>query len=1655
MLYLAKFQLRYLFMVLLCCLSSVQAQQLMHSISDKSVIEYMKQAGGLKIADSGQVLMSSTREAVLLVQNEKQFKTIKLQPSIFKDPGLAGIDQMQDGRLVLVNEGSGRIAIIDEHSNQLTRLFSRSGGGAGEINDPRGVAVSINKRIYVADRGNDRISVFNDQGLFLQAIGNHDRDDRDLSNPTHVALDANENIYVLEAGERNRVSIFRSSGELIKQLDSKTFGQILGSPVDFSAMTVDLNGTLYLADEHSWQIVAYNWRNKRILNRFGVLGESIGQYRDLSQMSVNNQGQLAVLDKVNGKVEVYQLEQKTFSQPVKTNTIKLGSDIHSDCRSVHTFIDGQTLCIRKNGHGIVKLSSEGKELGQFASEIKQPSALHSGKQMVAILQKNKLYAYTHDGQKIYSLGRLGSLPGSFDNPTHVFTAHNNIYVADSGNNRVQIFAKDGQFVKQIEGGSSETFEQVGAIAVDSRKNLYIADGKGDRMIKVLDEDLIAVASIGHKKPSSHKAKKIHALDFDQQDRLYALVTSSINKYSIRLYDGYHQILEFGSGGENGSDVYFEKVGSMFVSSTDKNSIFINDYKRKKLFRFDYHEYPGAAFDLRVSANASQVKLEWNSSRSPLITHYEIHAAATEQGPFIKISTTTDLTKTLTVQETQHVNWFHIRAIGGYDLPAQPSMARENQYNKLLQWYKAERFADVVALADRLLRMEQDNADLLQLKADSESRSGRHQAALASYRQLEHYADHKNHAIRQQVRVYFELEQYLDVKSLIDPVLAQQPKQVYPYLICAELSLKLSDAIGAVTCAEDGLTLNPGHVRLRYLLGKAYILAGIEGKGLDEYRSVVDAHPGEHGIRLLIADDLMRMQRYKQALGHYNALAKASPSMSEAIIGKTNALLKLDRDDEAKALAIKLSTNKQTRGDGYYLLGKIAVKQKKHAEALLHLTRASKSTPDNIVAWISLAQAYIELKKISEAVTSLSQGIKANPGDYRLYLLAGKLELEQEHYLQANSYLDKAVSLNRQSIEAIKLYAHSLFATRNYYRAASYAHRAAKAAPKDTEILALQADIARQQGKIVSAIEYLKTAISLQPSSAQLQYRLGRVYLHANLFDKSQQHLEKATAINSAWAEPHIALGQLLQKRQLFDLAIASFEQAVQLDPTNNNKAMLNAAFSDKKRSLEFNSNAPKLLLSDLNLKHVFSAAYKQYADQSIGSVTLKNASNTDYGNLQLSFHIKEYMDFPMTQDITLIKANESRQYEFKVTFNNKILQVDEDIGVQVEVKLTYNRNGQKDSIRLSQPMTIYGKNAMVWGDAEMVGSFVTPKDDTLRDYVRTVINEFQPDPGPLNDKLVAAMTYFSSLTAAGTKYIVDPNTPYTTLRDDQVDYVQFPRETLKLKSGDCDDLSVLLSAGLENLGIETVFLETPGHLLMMFNTGLAEQQTGLISSDSSLLVIRNDQVWIPLEATMLGASFNEAWAEGASKYYKARAENKLGIIDLRQAWQQYKPVTLGKSSYDIGIPDSDRTRSLIKLAKDQLLSKSIDRLILPYQSMILNDPTNIKARMQIAILYTRYGLYDNAQMAFDALREIAPENSGVHTNQGNLYLLTAKYDEAIASYRQAVTLDELDGGIWVNISMAHYRKGELKAAGDAYQQAVTLSPEIKNHYSVYSKLLSQ
>ena len=449
------------------------ALEIQHFVEGKEHADIFADASGLTINDEGVVYVSSQEKGSLLTIVDGKIEAFALSPSIFKDSDLGGIDILANGSLVVVNEGSGQIAVLDSNREVLAQ-FSQSGDDPGELDDPRPVAVSVNNNIYVGDVGNKQITVFNDQGLFLHSFGRHGSGGEDIQKPTHISLDADENIYVLEAG---KVSIFDIHGNLIDRITAKDIKSQLSETPEFTAMTVDLNGTLYLGDLVSSQIILLDWQNRKVLSKFGALGQSRTQYRRIAELAVNNRGQIAILDSKNKKVEVFQLDETQFAKPKVTDLLQFAKQQDSNCQSIHVVSTEKNLCIKFDKKGIVMLSADGEELGEFASEIKKPVALHSDGKTVAILEGNKLSVYDVSGKSIFSLGRYGSAAGGFKDPAYVFVHNGQYYVSDIGNNRIQVFSNDGQFVEEIKSrqGDKEFFINVGPIVVDSQSQIYIAD----------------------------------------------------------------------------------------------------------------------------------------------------------------------------------------------------------------------------------------------------------------------------------------------------------------------------------------------------------------------------------------------------------------------------------------------------------------------------------------------------------------------------------------------------------------------------------------------------------------------------------------------------------------------------------------------------------------------------------------------------------------------------------------------------------------------------------------------------------------------------------------------------------------------------------------------------------------------------------------------------------------------------------------------------------------------------------------------------------------------------------------------------------------------------------------------------------------------------
>ncbi|MBN2753359.1 MAG: 6-bladed beta-propeller [Candidatus Goldbacteria bacterium] len=121
----------------------------------------------------------------------------------------------------------------------------------GNFNNPQSLAVDSQDNIYVVDKGNNRVRKFNSSGTFLKKWGSAGSGNGEFNAPDGIALDTNNNVYVVDTGN-NRIQVFNSDGVYQAQWGTSGSGNgQFNGPVD---VAIDGNNIVYVTDGNNARI---------------------------------------------------------------------------------------------------------------------------------------------------------------------------------------------------------------------------------------------------------------------------------------------------------------------------------------------------------------------------------------------------------------------------------------------------------------------------------------------------------------------------------------------------------------------------------------------------------------------------------------------------------------------------------------------------------------------------------------------------------------------------------------------------------------------------------------------------------------------------------------------------------------------------------------------------------------------------------------------------------------------------------------------------------------------------------------------------------------------------------------------------------------------------------------------------------------------------------------------------------------------------------------------------------------------------------------------------------------------------------------------------------------------------------------------------------
>src|SRR5882724_10700661 len=170
-------------------------------------------------------------------------------------PGIAGADETHfNAPSDVVVAANGDIFVADGHGDKtnarivkfdkdgkFVKAWGKEGKGQGEFDEPHGLAMDSQGRLFVADRANSRIQIFDQDGKFLAEW-------RQFGRPSGIAIDKNDVIYVADSQSDEKVNPgFKQGIRVGSAKDGKVMSYIpenkdLGS---LEATAFDESGNVY------------------------------------------------------------------------------------------------------------------------------------------------------------------------------------------------------------------------------------------------------------------------------------------------------------------------------------------------------------------------------------------------------------------------------------------------------------------------------------------------------------------------------------------------------------------------------------------------------------------------------------------------------------------------------------------------------------------------------------------------------------------------------------------------------------------------------------------------------------------------------------------------------------------------------------------------------------------------------------------------------------------------------------------------------------------------------------------------------------------------------------------------------------------------------------------------------------------------------------------------------------------------------------------------------------------------------------------------------------------------------------------------------------------------------------------------------------------
>ncbi len=494
------------------------------------------------------------------------------------------------------------IAILDYAPTQSQYLqvtyIGSYGSAEGNFINPSGIATDAVGNFYVADLSNHRIQKFSHTGSYLSKFGLYGTAEGYFTNPIGIAIDVSGNIWV---SDQHRIQIFNNAGTYLRKIGSSSYGSANEQFNTPHSIAFDKAGYVYIADYGNACIKQFTIGGTYV-SKFGNNNNYtyLTIYKNKLYASYANNNSVTVFSLPNTSVSVYTCPDDMWSKNGNNFSASAGLSLMGSVaisESLYPFgigimktpawPEGYAILVVEQGNNWVRFRSIDPAYGGYAlttggsgsgaGQFNEPIGIavhqtnHSSRIYVADTGNSRIQIWgtsttnptnpAYTPAYISSFGSFGYGDGNFVYPycVAIHPVSGNVYVSDS-TNRVQIFYPNGGYMNQF-GGSNDSnpFNNPYGMAFDASGNILVVERNNNRVQKRTSTGTF-ISQFGSQGTGNGQFNSPHGIAIDENGYIYV---GDFGNYRIQVFTSegvyVNHVGTYGSG--NGQ---FNGVGGITI-----------------------------------------------------------------------------------------------------------------------------------------------------------------------------------------------------------------------------------------------------------------------------------------------------------------------------------------------------------------------------------------------------------------------------------------------------------------------------------------------------------------------------------------------------------------------------------------------------------------------------------------------------------------------------------------------------------------------------------------------------------------------------------------------------------------------------------------------------------------------------------------------------------------------------------------------------------------------------------------------------------------------------------------------------------------------------------------------------------------------------------